>query len=75
MLNIIRLNKIPSIYCANDAKSCYDRILPMVAYLSMRKFGIPAPAAETSIKTIMEMEHPVRTVYGISKKTYGEISG
>ena len=71
VLDIIRQNKIPAIYCANDAKSCYDRILLMVAYLSMRKYGIPAPAAKCSIEGIMKMEHHIRTVYGISKATYG----
>ena len=43
VLDNIRLNKIPAIYCANDAKSCYDRILLMVAYLTMRQMNISDP--------------------------------
>ena len=71
VLDIIRQQKIPSIYIANDAKSCYDRIIMMVAYLTMRRFGISTPAAESSVKAILNMKHHVRTVYGVSKKYYG----
>ena len=71
VLDIIKQRKIPSIYCANDAKSCYDRIIMMVAYLTMRKFGIPRLAAMSSVTTLLEMKHYVRTVYGISKTYYG----
>ena len=35
VLDNIRLNTTPAIYCANDAKSCYDRIIFMVAYLTL----------------------------------------
>ena len=75
VLDIIRQKKLPAIYCANDAKSCYDRILMMVSYLTMRKFGISATAAQVSVSTLLEMKHYVRTVYGISKQYYGWKNG
>ena len=59
------------IYIANDATSCYDRILLMVAYLTMRNYGIPQYAAQSSIETIFEMEHFIRTAYGDSEDYYG----
>ena len=40
-LDISRQNKSTCIYIANDAKSCYNRILLMVAYLAMRASGVP----------------------------------
>ena len=67
----IRQYKIPAVYCANDAKACYDRILHLVAYLTMRMFGIPKEAAICSIVGLMEMEHHIRTVYGDSDEYYG----
>jgi len=70
-LDIARQAKMNAIYIANDATSCYDRILLMVAYLTMRNFGIPECAAQSSIETIFEMEHFVRTSYGDSKTSYG----
>lgn len=60
-----------AIYVANDAKSCYDRILLMVAYLTMRNFGIPCLAAQSTISTLLEMKHHVRTRYGDSTNYYG----
>jgi hypothetical protein len=43
----------------------------MVAYLTMRHFGIPTLAAQSTISTIMNMKHYVRTKYGDSKEYYG----
>ena len=71
VLDNIRLNKIPAIYCANDAKSCYDRIIFMVAYLTMRRFGIPAAAAKCTITGLIELKHYIRTVHGDSTTYYG----
>jgi Reverse transcriptase (RNA-dependent DNA polymerase). len=70
-LDILRQSKTNAIYIANDAKSCYDRIILMVAYLTMRNFGIPALVAQSTIDTIMNMKHYVRTRYGDSKTYYG----
>jgi len=71
VLDIIRQTKTPAIYCANDAKSCYDRILLMVAYLTMRKFGSAEMAAKCAVSGLIQMEHRVRTVYGDSESYYG----
>ena len=71
VLDNIRLNKTPAIYCANDAKSCYDRIIFMVAYLTMRRFGIPAAAAKCTITGLIELKHYIRTVHGDSTMYYG----
>jgi len=70
-LDILRQSGTNAIYIANDAKSCYDRIILMVAYLTMRNFGIPSLAAKSTISTIMNMKHFIRTKYGDSKDYYG----
>lgn len=71
VLDILRQSKQNAIYIANDAKSCYDRIILMVAYLTMRNFGIPALVAKCTISTILRMQHKVRTCYGDSDTYYG----
>jgi Reverse transcriptase (RNA-dependent DNA polymerase). len=71
VLDILRQSKQNAVYIANDAKSCYDRIILMVAYLTMRNFGIPALAAKCTISTILRMQHRVRTCYGDSVEYYG----
>jgi len=70
-LNITLQATMNAIYIANDATSCYDRILLMVAYLIMRNYGIPQHAAQSSINTIFEMEHYIRAAYGDSEDCYG----
>ena len=70
-LDLSRQTKTKCIYIANDAKSCYDRILMMITYLTMRNFGIPQPAAWSSIETLARMKMQIKTMYGISELTYG----
>ena len=43
----------------------------MVAYITMRNFGIHPMAAKSSISTIINMKHFVRTTYGDSAQYYG----
>ena len=70
-MDIIRQSGTPAIYIANDAKSCYDRIILMVAYLTMRNFGVPSHVAISTVETILNMKHFVRTKYGDSENFYG----
>jgi hypothetical protein len=59
--DLLRQFKYPGALCSNDAKSCYDRILHVVASLCLRGLGLPESA----------VEHTVLTVYGNSQNTYG----
>ena len=71
VLDTIRHKKVPAVYCANDAKSCYDRIIFMVAYLTMRRMNISEQAAKCAITGLIEMKHHIRTVFGDSTEYYG----
>lgn len=71
VMDVVRQSGGSAIYIANDAKSCYDRITLMVAYLTMRNFGIPQLVAQSTIHTIMNMKHFIRTKFGDSKRYYG----
>ena len=53
-----------------DIKSCYDRILLMVAYLTMRHMGVHELAAMSSIDTLVNMPRAIKTVYGQSEGVY-----
>ena len=70
-LDISRQKGEDMIFTANDAVSCYDRIVLLAAYLSMIKYGIPEESAQSAITTLAEMEHYIRTAYGDSIQTYG----
>ena len=76
------LNKVLTLDCskqrktactviANDAVSCYDRIILVAAYCSMRRFGIPATAAQSMITSIGLISHSIRTAHGDSSLQYG----
>ena len=67
----MRLSHTPGIYIANDAKGCYDRIILLVAYLTMRRMGIPHAASSFSVSCLLTMVYRVRTAWGLSSGTYG----
>ena len=46
-------------------------MLITVAYLTMQRYGVPAPAARFAIQCLMEMQYRVRTVWGVSDQSYG----
>ena len=71
ILDVARQTKKECIYIANDAKSCYDRILMMVAYFAMVKNGIDPLVAKSCIAGILDMEMRIRTTHGDSEVTYG----
>lgn len=71
LIDISRVKKRSMVIIANDAKSCYDRIILWVLYFTMRKFGMPHSVAKTSVETIQDMTHNVSTVHGISDSHYG----
>ena len=71
LLDIMRVAKRPGILCANDAKSCYDRILHFAIYVSMRRVGVPKSAISSMLGILRGMRHKIRTAYGDSEETYG----
>ena len=71
LLDVMRISRTPGVLSANDAKSCYDRILHFATYVSLRRVGVPKAAVVSMIHTLRKMKHKVRTAYGDSTDTYG----
>jgi hypothetical protein len=61
-----RLTKQPTASLFNDAAGCYDRIHPLLSYLSMICVGCPHGIAYCHSLTQWEMKHYVKTSRGIS---------
>jgi hypothetical protein len=57
--------------CANDAKSCYDRVVHSIAALAMRRMGVPVNTIKSMFSTLQKASHKIRTAFGVSDKTYG----
>ena len=49
-----------------DAKACYDRVIPLVLYLSYSKAGLPHAACVWLCKSLTQMKYHVTTAHGIS---------
>ena len=71
ILDYIRIQKMSALLIANDARSCYDRIIIMVSFLTMLIFGVMKETAQCLLSCLISMVYSIRTVYGDSEFTYG----
>ena len=55
---------------SNDAKGCFDRVVHNVAYICLRRFGIPGAPLVSMLKNIQQMDHYIRTAFGDSEDCY-----
>jgi len=62
---------IPMALCSNDAKSCYDQIVLIVAALCLCRLGADKAAVQSMIGTLHDMQHHVRSTYRDSKTLQG----
>ena len=69
--DILRQQRLPAVWCANDAKSCYDQIVHSVASLCMQRCGVQEAPALSMFKCIQQLRHHIRTAYGTSTRWFG----
>ena len=69
--NISRQMKQAIAVCSNDARSCYDCIVDVAAFLALCRLGIPKLMIISMLHTIQMIEHSVWTSFGNSEETYG----
>ena len=50
----------------NDLKGCYDRIRPALNTITTRRMGLPKNIAICHARTLRQMEHMLRTGFGVS---------
>jgi len=61
----------PLTVCSNDAKSCYDCIVLIVAALCLCHLGAPKPEVQSMVTTLHKMQHHVQSTYGDSNQLQG----
>jgi hypothetical protein len=71
LYSIMRLARRNGASFDNDAKSCYDRIVMLVASLCSQKMGMPKEACELFLKTLDKVRYHIKTKTGISDESYG----
>jgi len=57
-----------AVLCSNDAKSCYDQIMLLIAALAMCWLGGQDNWLKSMVNTLVEMMHHIRTAYGDSNQ-------
>jgi hypothetical protein len=70
-MDVLRQTRRAGALCANDAKSCYDRIVHNIATLCMRRLGVASQPIKCMFTTLQMASHKIRTAFGVSDKTYG----
>jgi len=68
----IRAMHIAAALCSNNAKSCYDRIVLIIAALCLCRLGALIKATESMISTLAQLRHQVRSAFGTSDISQGQ---
>ena len=70
MNEVARSTRTSLIKFDNDATSCYDRIIPAVAVLASRKYGMPEAVAAVMANTLRGARYRLKTEAGVSQEHY-----
>ena len=69
--DLIRLTRSQATIFNNDAKACYDRILPVLSQICCQRLGLPPIAAKFKLEFLRTAEYYVKTRQGISVDWFG----
>lgn len=67
---ISRLTRRMFLQTNYDATACYDRIIPNLAMLVSRRFGVPKEVTQSNAITLQQAKYHVRTELGLSESYY-----
>ena len=70
MNEVARNTRTSLIKFDNDATSCYDRIIPAVAVLASRKYGMPRAVTSVMANTLQAARYKLKTEAGVSDEYY-----
>ena len=68
--SICRQVHMPCAFMDDDAKACYDRIIPNLIEVESRKWGVPYKTTKITTKILKQQKFYVKTGYGISEAHY-----
>ena len=69
--DILRQKRKAAILASTDAQGCFDRIVHAIAFLCLRRLGLPSAPIQSMITAIQTMTHYIRTGFGDSDDCYG----
>jgi len=74
-LEYSRITKSPMGWIKNDAKGCFDCIIPSIAVINYRRYGAPTNGCHALAKICNGLKHTIKTSHGISTLTYQATPG
>ena len=69
-LDISRVSRKSLVLTNYDATSCYDRIIPPLAMLASRKFGVLKSVTLANVHTLEQAQYRIRTDLGLAPTGY-----
>lgn len=69
--DLLRCERRSAVDSAVDLRSNYDLVAHATASISLQRQGLPEPPIVCMFTTLQNMEHYIRTAYGISDATFG----
>eukprot|EP00957_Ditylum_brightwellii_P168017 12790279-Ditylum_brightwellii.AAC.1 len=63
-MDSLRLFRLNGTVLNNDAKACYDRMIPEVTALHLQSLGLPDNATKCSVEINQKMKHYIKTAEG-----------
>ena len=69
-LEYARITHSPTGWIENNAKGCFDHIIPSLAVINCRRYGAPRTGCQTLAKIWNNLRHTIKTSHGISTEAY-----
>ena len=69
-LDVIRYYVEPAAIIDNDAKACYDRMIPVLLSYALIRLGLPKQLTRFMCKWLEQAQYFIKTSKGISKHYY-----
>ena len=64
--DFIRYTRLNAIIFNNDAKACFDRIIPSIGLMATERLGMPPTATASMLAIIKGLKFHIQTAHGIS---------
>jgi len=58
--------------CSNNAKSCYNRIVLIIAALCLCRLGATTASVQSMVDTLAKLHHHIQTAFGDSERQQGQ---
>ncbi len=69
----IRILKMTALAFNNDARAAFDRMVPAVGAIALRRLGASQNAVETLLRILEKMRYQIKTAFGVSDDEFSNL--